>query len=574
MTLFRFTEAPKRRSSSKHRQSARTQVADTPYLATTGNGVAESLRRLRFILNYAIRDLFPLSCYGKKITERLRTLLSTLGSSVPALMNIATLSVLVLTITVMAGLYKGATAWLKDYINNNRMARTIPVSAIFGTHNATLHPEDVQQMAFIASVEGRRLPSGAFGWNDMLIWFYKANGQVDDDLTHGRSVDPEDEVLGKLEYFHRDAQDRMFEGDGIGQVVVSSSVVKGVEPDGDGSLTMYVRYHDMKAPVRVVGVAGHIPDGDFLVTEAFNRALNDETWDPVKFYDRVYLGPIADQDRQEEAIDSTVAFGVNPRTGVAVSLVQRAGTERWLECTRPKSSAWSRRDWEDRFASVVRTDYFAGAAELKLEFGDAMVAKQSRIPAPIQYTRASVYVDSLEDVPTVVDRLLEMGYRVTGDVKGLAIVFIQIRSLGVGILFAVIVIVGVLSGASLGLSVAQNIQRKVPEISILKAFGAKNRIVLSIYIFEALFVWIAAMVIGNLSATPIASIVNKKLVDIFANQASMQVQAGQLNLIDMSLPLVVWVGVGTLALSCSATLIGGSLALRLRPAEGLRGQNQ
>ena len=156
----------------------------------------------------------------------------------------------------------------------------------------------------------------------------------------------------------------------------------------------------------------------------------------------------------------------------------------------------------------------------------------------------------------------------TNDAEALARMFLQISSFGGGILGGIALIVAALSAISIGLSILQSIQRKIPEIAILKAFGSSNRKILFIYNLEVFVLWLIALLIGGVISFQIADLVNQQILTLFEVQ-SLVSDGAQLQLVALSPQLFLFISLSAWLLVTVVALLASRAALRLNPADAL-----
>lgn len=522
-------------------------------------------RRLAgYLFVFALRDVFPVSFYGRDLREKAKTLVSSLRSCVSTVLNLTTLSILVVTTLLVAALYLGTVGWLRDYVESNPLARTVEVSSIFGMRTAAFEKADLDELRSLRIYGKSESPVEAVhGWNDVTFWFFDAAQSQDDELTHGRTVSPDDPLLERLDFLRGGGG---FEGDGTGQIVVSASLLSALGYDSQAPYPETIRldYFDLEAPLEVIGIAARTPAGDFLVTEAFHRQIQDRRWDPLPRIPGFYWGP-APPETLETTLSELAGFLGNRR--VTGEIQRRAGTEQWILISR--SEAWTEEQWAQLFLPVFERRVDDAAPRARIEWREPLAPQlEPRPRLQSSFTRASIYVRELSQVPPVAEDVTARGYQVTSNSRELALLFLQISSLGRGILLAVILVVGGLAAVSLVLSFSQNIQRKTPEIAILKAYGASNGLVLAAYVAEALILWALSASAGLFVAERIAGGVERRLVSLLQLQGSLP-GVGETSLVFMPWQLQGAVAAGALVLCVAATLLAGSLAVRLQPAQAL-----
>lgn len=484
-------------------------------------------------------------------------------SCVSTFLNLTTLTILVITTSLVAALYLGTVSWLRDYVDSNPLARTVEVSSIFGSKTSIFKPKDIEEIRRLTLEEGASPVDGVYGWNDTTFWFYNSQGGQDDTLTHGRTVDPQDPILQRLNYL---AGSGRFEEEGIGQAVVSAALLESLGYDFQRIPERFqLDYSEIAAPLGVIGVVADVPAGDFLITELFHRAILDRQWNPLPRIPGFYLGPVVSSPELLEALENLQPY--LERRSVVVEAVRRNGTEQWLFFNREE--AWTKDLWQQLFLPSIHQRLEKFTEGVRLEWREPLPSEvPSRRSLEPEFTRASIYVGSLGEVPAVADAVTAMGLQVTSNSRELALLFLQISSLGQGILLAVILVVGGLASVSLVLSFSQDIRRKTPEIAILKAYGASNRLVLGTYTVEALILWLLATSFGLMVASQLAEAVNAQLVEILQWQGYMPILEDR-RLVVMPLHLKLTVAGGSLILCVAATLLAGSIAARLQPAQAL-----
>ena len=526
--------------------------------------MTKNTKTLGYAIIFALLDMFPVSFYGRNLSERITSLWYSLRSSVPTLLNILTVMILIITVTVVAGLYVGSTQWLKTYIDNDRMARTVEVSAMFGTQVNVFTDQHIEQLRKISIEENVAPIEAAFGWNDLTLWFYTADGSIDTGLTFGRSVNIADPVLKRMTFLSKKNPKTFFSDKGIAQIIVSQSLLKSLNYENEIPSHLMIEYLNVPVKVEVVGVANWTPAGDFLMTDEFNRAINDRAWNPNPRYDLAYVGPILDRitaDIQLKSIRKRLK-----RLQIKGEIIKRFGSEEWFEFRKPKKAAWNQLQWEELLISTIKPNFGE-----RHEFHDPLAPEISpHDKINVGYINASIYVKSLLDVPTVVDTLSDKGYKVSNDVKLLAQMFMQVSSFGGGILKWVVFIVGALSIISIGLSITQRIQGKTPEIGILKAYGASNYLILFIYMLEAFIIWFLALVGGSFFIYQAADFVNENMIDIFTLQGAIDMSdMSKVQIVNIPMELFGWIGLGSLGLVVLATFFASLTAINLQPARAL-----
>jgi hypothetical protein len=540
--------------------------------------LAQKARSLGYAVLFAVLDLVPLSVHGRTWRERLASLGHSMRSSLSTLLNIGTVMILTLSVALVWGLNRGAVGWLQDYIDSNPLARAVDVKATIGSRSA-LDDASVARLAQVKDARGRTIALGAWGWNPAQLWFLRADGTDNPGgYTSGRTAAQDDPLLDALAYAHirgRATRPR-FEPGATPQAIVSRSLLRQLGHSGDAPpefIDMKVEYPapesgaarpPARGRIAVVAVAESIPKADFLITEDFWRAYLDRTWDPEPRFAHAFVGPVEDS----AALLAAQAPWLAHRAVMTTATIALRAQERpWLRLERTDGASRTEEEWR-AFAERLRQR--TGSAAIAIEFPDAQPpAHTALVPQPKAYLNASVHVHRVEDVPSAVESLESQGYQVTGSVKDLAMIFIQVSKFGRRVLFATIFIVGSLSAISIGLSFAQAIQRKTPEIGILKACGASNGTVLFIYAVETLLVWAAGFTAGAIAVKALARVVDAALADILARGIA-GAHAAAVTLVSVDAGLLLAVGLGALALCEGATFAAGIAAARLQPARALK----
>ncbi|MEO1082895.1 MAG: FtsX-like permease family protein [Acidobacteriota bacterium] len=526
------------------------------------------LRLSAYVAVFAVRDIFPVSFYGRDLRERLRTLSGSLRSCISTFLNLTTLAILVVTTSLVAALQVGAVNWLQQYLESNPLARTVEVSSIFSTRTAAFEQADLEALRRLA-VPGDgggavRPITGVFGWNDVTFWFIDEGGDEDQALTHGRTVHPDDPLLSRLDYA---AGDGRFSGDGVAEIIVSRSLLRSLGYPDEAPFPEILRldYAELKAPMKVLGVAESTPAGDFLITEAFHRSIQDLRWNPLPTTRGFYWGPVAPSAPLSELLSTLAPF--LERLDLRVDHIRRGGNEMWLRFER--DDGWTPAKWRQLALPGLEGRLALLDVPGVVEFfeNDPSTIKAFGALEP-EYTRASIYVGRLAQVPAVSDAVSAEGFHVTSNSREIALIFLQASSMGRSILFGVIAVVGGLAAVSLVLSISQSIQRKTPEIAILKAYGASNALVLGAYLMEALVLWALSTGFGLVVAGGVAAAVDVRVVSLLRLRGALP-EAGEVSLISLPLWLQGGVALGALVLCLGSTIVAGSLAVRLQPARAL-----
>ena len=537
------------------------------------------MRVFWYAVGFAFLDIFPLSFYGVNFKERLNSILQSLRLCIPAFLNIITLLILIITITVVAGIYIGATGWFKEYIETNDMPRIVEINAISDANQILIQPSTLARFAEIKDANGEKAVQQAYGWSDALLHFYDKKGCSSTDVTLGRTIDPADPLLDSLEIIWSLAKDnRLFQDRGVGQVVVTHDLLKELKYDlsRDGFTPpkfLQIHYKGMPCQVRVSSVCKSIRGrNDFLITEEFSRQITDKLWQPANLHRGVTLGPLPkgiNKHMFEAKVQMHLADHLPALSG-SIEKKPHGGRDLVLRFGRNHRPA-PRSLWQKTIVPQIQKAFPEELKEIKLRFGQDAARKISPLdPKRIRHLKASVYVNKLEQVPDVVDALKELGFSESRDAKAMALIFVQISTFGQGVILAVIITVGLLTAISISLSFAQRIQRKTPEIGILKAFGTGDFLVFLIYSFEAFMIWAAAMLLSWGIINWAADVVNDRLVEIFTTQGAIRAGSGLVNIVAIPSWLLLTVGLGSLLLCWLATMLSSFWAVRLQPAQAIK----
>jgi hypothetical protein len=582
------------------------------------------MEHLMYNFFYALRDLFPLSWYGRGFQEKLSSLFNALRLCVPTFLNIVTITILIVTVSVVSALYFGSMAWLRSYVEEDQMARTIHISSLTSRDGEIFNDEKLKKLSAIQDVQGNPLTESVHGWNDVALWFYNQKGREDSaGYSEGRTVDIDDLLLTTLPT--QSNQETQFAGDGVGQIIVSKTLLRTLgyieaektdkktqtpeqtnaseeevswwhrllswlgwrsaseEAVQDQTPTQLLNYPEqmmikyaedeetgqaLKAPVNIVGVMETTYNANlFFVTEDFYRALQDQQWDPIPRYQRLNFGPLTAIEQTKQSIEQPNAQNFLTMWGLQAVVKNRAGTEQWLTVDLSEGGK-DEQQWQDLLSYFLEPIQTANP-NAGFEFTRRLEPNfKQRESLEKRYVNATVYVKRLEEVPAVVDKIEAQGYWVTNDAEALARMFLQISSFGGGILGGIALIVAALSAISIGLSILQSIQRKIPEIAILKAFGSSNRKILFIYNLEVFVLWLIALLIGGAISFQIADFVNQQILALFEVQ-SLVSDGAQLQLVALSPQLFLIISLIAWLLVTVVALLASRAALRLNPAHAL-----
>ena len=480
---------------------------------------SDAASSLKFSLKYALDEL------------RFNTRLT--------IMNVLTIGLLVFSALVVGGVLSGAEQQIEEQLTRDPLLKRLVLYASSSTPDgkqsaARIRPEHVDQVMSL-SLDGlgnmyfRKSSSAKKGkpeWlrgdvvdvavpmGDPMMNFVKADQTVVHAMP-GRTMTPDHPLLGSLELKHVRGNlfdETFIDSEGRGfpfGIIMSRSFlfdVLGFEEMPPEEID--IKYTGRSVPLRLLAVAEEVPGGSYIVTDKLGYVHERRIWVPFDLYSEVLVGPFT-----MEKIDAN--FARMKRLGKAVSadyrvdlLINRVGKtddEAYyrvaIDSTDP-NDYWDRRQFAE--ALSPRLAYlFSARSQPKLVFGDPRERAQVKTAnldqeVSNQITLAlEIYFHDIEGIikaPAIL-RELPLGIE-TGN-----IVFVRqlitMKSFGNLIFWVVFVLVAVVAAVNISLSFYQVIQRKVPQIGILRAFGASGRRIVWFYILEALALWFLALVVGG-----------------------------------------------------------------------------
>lgn len=545
-----------------------------------------------------------MSFYGGDGRERLASFTHSLKYWLTPVLNILTVTVSIVTILVVASIYEGGIRWIRENINENPLATRITFAKQTGgvpeftrllqpysDELPTLPDEqrfdtklmNPRELAFLngsfskaAADRAQFTVKGAYGWSDMQMWMIDAEGLADKrGHTTGQILQSNDTLLENLDVrpVAPGVAARFTDG-GEGQIVVTERLLKHL---GFGDLdafrktpgTISVKYGrqfngaltELNEPLTVVGVARTLPYGEYVISEDFGRRFRTQEWAPTQFFESARLGPF-DLPHDEALKRVANHAGYLKNNGIAAGVEGEDGA---IHFSLPRKSRipWTAERWTgllDRVAGKLEIDL---AENKNVSWPDPMRAETESRPMR-GYMNCSLDVARVEEVPAAADLLYGLGFNVKSSSKEQALLLIQLSRFGQGLLAAIIGIVGILSVVGIGLSFAQTIQRKTKEIGIFKAFGSTNAEVGVTFLFQAIIIWVIAFAIAAGAAATLGGWTAEGLAALI----KLDVQTA--NLASMSGRVLGYTAIGTFLLCMAAVALGGSLALRLQPAQALR----
>lgn len=545
-----------------------------------------------------------MSFYGGDARERLASFTHSLKYWLTPVLNILTVTVSIVTILVVASIYEGGIRWIRENINENPLATRITFAKQTGgvpefTRLMQPYSEELpdlpdeqrfdtkllnpRELAFLngsfskaAADRAQFTVKGAYGWSDMQMWMIDAEGLADKrGHTTGQILQGNDTLLENLDVSPvAPGGPANFTGGGEGRIVVTERLLKHL---GFGDLNAFrktsgiisVKYGrrfdgnltELNEPLTVVGVVRTLPYGEYVIAEDFGRSFRTQEWSPTQFFENVRLGPF-DLPRDEALKRVANHAGYLKNNGIVASVEGEDGA---IHFSLPRKSRipWTADRWTgllDRVAEKLEVDL---AENARISWPDPMRAETESRPMR-GYMNCSLDVARVEEVPAAADLLYGLGFNVKSSSKEQALLLIQLSRFGQGLLAAIIGIVGILSVVGIGLSFAQTIQRKTKEIGIFKAFGSTNAEVGVTFLFQAVIIWIIAFAIAAGAATTLGGWTAEGLA------ALIKLDVETANLAAMSGRVLGYTAIGTFLLCMAAVALGGSLALRLQPAQALR----
>ncbi len=562
------------------------------------------MKRLLYLLTHAVLDMFPVSFYGKDAREKLSSLAHCLKNWLTPVLNILTVTVSIVTILVVASIYEGGIQWIRRNIAENPLATRITFAKQTGGAPeftrlqqpfADRLPElpeaerydtkliNPRELAFLnrhfaeaAADKASFTVKGAFGWSDMQLWLLDSEGLADKrGHTTGQILQTGDTLLDNLDVLPLKPGGHVgFDGDGEGQIVVTERLLKHL---GFGDIEKFrqtpgvipVRYArrfngqlvERNEPLRVQGVARTLPYGEYVVTETFGRSFRSQEWSPTRFYENARLGPF-DLKLEDATARAARAAGYLKNNGITTAIEGRDGAA-FFALPRKSRQPWTDDRWRSFLGRVAEKLEVDLANNSKVALADPLRADAGSRPMN-GYMNCSLDVARVEEVPAAADLLYGLGFNVKSSAKEQALLLIQLSHFGRALLTAIIGIVGALSVVGIGLSFAQTIQRKTKEIGIFKAFGSTNTEVAVTFIFQAAVIWSVSFLI----AVGLATGLGGWTADALASILKIEVSSGSLS--SLSGQVIGATALGTFVLCMIAVCLGGSLALRLRPAQALR----
>ena len=564
----------------------------------------KNVKRLRYLLTHAVLDMFPMSFYGVDARERFASFTHSLKYWLTPVLNILTVTVSIVTILVVASIYEGGITWIRENINENPLATRITFAKQTGgvpeftrmmrtfTDDLPTLPDEERydtklmnprELAFLngsfsqaAADKAQFTVQGAFGWSDMQMWMIDSEGLADKrGHTTGQILQRNDTLLDNLDVRPVvPGSATGFAGDGDGQIVVTDRLLKHL---GFGDLDAFrktpgviaVKYArrfggaltERNEPLTVVGVVRTLPYGEYIIAEDFGRRFRTTEWSPTPFYESARLGPF-DLPREDAVKRLARHSGYLKNNGIAAAIDGEDGAIHF-DLPRRSRIPWTRERWTGFLGRVSEKLEIDPTQGEKISWPDPLRAETESRPMN-GYMNCSLDVAQVEEVPAAADLLYGLGFNVKSSAKEQALLLIQLSRFGQGLLAAIIGIVGILSVVGIGLSFAQTIQRKTKEIGIFKAFGSTNAEVGVTFLFQAIIIWTIAFAIAAGAATTLGGWTADGLA------ALIKLDLETAKLASMSGRVLGYTAIGTFLLCMAAVTLGGSLALRLQPAQALR----
>ena len=482
-----------------------------------------------YVLIYALQDLLPLRLGAEEGARGLRAFWATSKRWLTTALNVLTLGTLIVAALVIGGLVIGTTTLIREYIEENPLALVVQVHGGLGASVKTISEEDESEIAAFGPAEGGATPrpegskSGRFvhcvaGWNDYALWFFRKDGSRDTDFAPGRTVQARDPILAKLDLTQRTGRAGLFTREDSPEIVVTRNLVKQLGYDAPPDVLM-VDYKGRAAPLRVAAVAQWLPAGDFLIGEKFYRLFRDKRWHWPPMHRQAYLGPVT-PPQGRELLERARDYFRDQR--VDASIVERAGSLKWLVAKLRDDQAWDEDYWKGTFLPTIALylDSPPWLQKLNAAFDDPLpTSGESWAAINIGYTRASVYVKELARVPDVVEALKQRGLGVDDRIAQEVVFLQQVSAFGRRLFAWVIGAVALMAAVNIGLSFAQTIRRKQAQIGILRAYGASRQFVFSIYLCEATIIWVLAALLGAGISSPAGKTIGEHVMKVWQTQS-------------------------------------------------------
>jgi hypothetical protein len=432
-----------------------------------------------FAFGYAARELFPVS---------LRKLSWTcVRRCFPTLLNVFSIALLVFVAITSGGFVLGALSYFKKVIPAKDVLMEIYAAGGPGRipKFETRHIEAVSGIreesgAYVfpeAGAVGASAPlARAYGYNDIMWWFYRKDGAKADHMTDGRTVSPGDPVLRGIRLlWTRDPSRALLQGSDP-EIIVSSKLLSDLGysfPDPPEYLLIDYQVDDGKEGVRaripIVAVSDALPRGDFLACDDFYALVRDRHWDYPPMYERASIGAFGSREEAAAFLGKAANLTERNRTETEIRLQE---AEWWvhLRFGVKKNGIWIQ---ETFFPQVLRmTGTAASGGSPNLRLGE-------RIPAPKSW-----------------HALDQKGYGVDKSLLSQVLFLRKIRQFGSVFMASLSLIVGLLCLCNLLLSFSLLICQRIPQIGLMKAAGASFWFVIALYALEATLLWASAAAVA------------------------------------------------------------------------------
>lgn len=533
------------------------------------------MQRLRFILFYARRDLFPMQWSGGSSGRMLSTSFRNFRQVLPTLLNILSLIVLIVTVLILWGVTSGAGRQLDRMVLEN--PRVLQIDAFLSTQFDSVNIIRDDLLARIGSlrsdgrttgtpdegVDGRSLVKSVFGWRDVSMRFFDAEGRIMPDYADGRTYARGDPLIDLLTFTAPEGAQRA-RADEPG-LVVSRRFLRGVGYPDTVPSQLDVEYMGVRSPIPVLAVATDAWARDFMLSDEFWADFRDGRWQPIKRYRRVYLGPLPTEQAQALAKVLSAAYDADLWT---VDVTERAGSDKWVAMQSQVANGVTGGFIDGMLMPGIRqvvTDSNLAIGRLHHDMGPPLPPDRAEQFEPLSnsYTSLTVYVHDVSCVEPTAAWLVEQGLGADMTVVEDIAWAKQIKSFTRGIGWAVMATVCLLAAANLYLTSTQSVQRRTPEVGILKSFGAGPDMILMIELTKAVMIWLAAVPVGIALAVVLGDQANHFLIVTFG-------LASDLSLFVVDGFTLATAGGGALAISLAATSAAAYMLSTLRPAVALR----
>lgn len=540
------------------------------------------IKYIRFVFSYSVAELFPLQMRNPSQADTLRGRLFHLVCAVArsvrrwisSFLNISSLAVVVLTMLVLWGLANGTAQVINKSFREN--PRILGINAYAGTGDSGLQAIDKELLDRIrtfrlqddgtvsAAKSGDSVIERVSPWSDVAMRFYSAEGELMPDYTDGRTVAVDDKVLEMAVYENGRKAPAMQPG--MPGLIVSRRLLEDLEFQGESPQVIFMKYQNRRSPVKVLEIAEDLPGGDFFMTNGFYHDIIAERWIPVPHYTDFFLGPV-DADSA-----AAIAEEAAPRVAdkLSVKAVERTGSAKWLHFSIKNGGNWSgqyiEETWLPGFLRAIGGAATAALQTTGVEFTMAVeereAGKVSAVSDKMTFSTITVYVSHIDYLLPTMHALRQVDLHCDNEVAERLRWADKIKNFSTGVSLTVIIVVALLAMANIYLSFMQKINATIPEIGVLKSFGASGLTIMIIQVVEAAIIWGMAFPVGLLLAKTAGTRVQEFLLQTFDLDPGMHLFA-------LTEVVVYGTAAGSLFVSVLASSLATVFAVRLQPAEAL-----